>query len=778
MTTGHAPRSAPPAAAGPIGLARPRPDAPAKVRGSTRYAADRPGQRGVLHARLVLATRAHATITSIDTSAALAVPGVVAVLTAADLPIRAKGRDRSTHPLAGTEVAFAGHPVALVVATTVAAATDAAELVDVRLGALPVVVDPEAAMTAGLPLARVELAAEGDRTGSMDAQTHAGVGGGADDAIESEDLSANVIGRSRYHDGDVTAALASAAVVREGRFTTSWMHQGYLEPQACSAWVDADGDLVVETATQSVFGSRNEVSKALGIPSRHVRVIGTSLGGAFGGKWALFDSLVAAAALRLRRPVRLVLSRRDDFAATNPGQPFVTTIHLGTDGEGRFVGLEARIVADAGAFDEGTGESLAGVLVAGPYAWPAFDIRAYGVRTNRFGVGAFRAPTGPPMAMALETLIDEVAEELGIDPIDLRRRNLAEPGSTMVDGETWAGHGAAEVLDTLQASPIWRDRAKNPGAGDPGGASEGVGVALAYWPGATNAAAAACRMSPDGSVQVITGVADMSGVAGGFQAIVADVLGLGPDQVDIVYEGSASAPTTPGSGGSTVTYSVGRAIRAAAEATGRKLLEAAALELEIAVDDLELVGGAVRPRGAPGRAIPIAKLIRANNRAGRPPIEAHASTESPSLAPSVAGHVARVRVDRETGAVQVLADHVVQDVGRVLNPALVAGQQHGAAAQGVGWATLEALVHDGDGQLQSGTFMDYALPRAEDVRGLATTSVEVPAPDGPLGAKGIGEAPVIPAAAAIANAIAAATGLRLRDLPMTRRRVWEALADG
>jgi CO/xanthine dehydrogenase Mo-binding subunit len=377
------------------------------------------------------------------------------------------------------------------------------------------------------------------------------------------------------------------------------------------------------------------------------------------------------------------------------------------------------------------------------------------------------------MAMALETLLDEVAAELGIDPIDLRRRNIAEPGSPMVDGETWADHGAGEVLDALEASPVWSERLAERMA-----EGEGVGVALGYWPGATNAAAAACRMSPDGSVQVITGVADMSGVGGGFQAIVAEVLGIDPDQVDIVYEDSDAAPTAPGSGGSTITYSVGRAIREAAEAAARKLLEAAALELEIAVEDLELVGGAVRPKGTPGRAIPLAKLVRANNRAGRAPIEAQASTDSPSLAPSVAGHVARVRVDLETGAVSVLGDHVVQDVGRVLNPALVAGQQHGAAAMGVGWATLEALVHDDDGQLQTGTFLDYAIARADDVRGLATTSVEVPAPDGPLGAKGIGEAPVIPAAAAVANAIAAATGLRLRELPMTRRRVWEALHGG
>jgi CO/xanthine dehydrogenase Mo-binding subunit len=375
------------------------------------------------------------------------------------------------------------------------------------------------------------------------------------------------------------------------------------------------------------------------------------------------------------------------------------------------------------------------------------------------------------MCFALETLMDEVAQALHIDPIELRRRNLVKVGEAMVDGEErWPVHGATEVLDALEASPVWQGR----GTLDEG---EGVGVALGYWPGATNAAAAACKISADGSVQIITGVADMAGVSGGFQQIVADALGIDPDTVQIVYADSDAAPASPGSGGSTITYSAGRAIRRAAEDAGQHLLEAAALQLEISVDDLELVGGSVQPRGTPEKAIPIAKIVRANARAGRAPIEGQGRTDTPSLAPSVSGHVARVRVDRDTGAVTVLADHVVQDVGRVLNAALVEGQQHGAAAQGIGWATLEQLVHDANGQLLSGTFLDYAMPRAEDVGRLEVTSVEVPAADGPLGAKGIGEAPVIAGAAAVANAVADAVGLRLRDLPMTRPRVWRALAE-
>lgn len=766
-----------------VGAPRPRPDTPAKVRGATRYASDRP-IRGLLHARLVLAPRAHARIVSIEREAALAVPGVVAVLIAADLPLKGEGSDRLSRPLATSEVVFAGEPVALVVARTPQAAADGAELVEVRLQALPSVVDTEAAMVAASPLARVQLAEEGDRTGSMDAQTHAGVGGGGDESIDAEVLSDNVTGRYRYRDGDPLAALGRSAITREGTFSTSWIHQGYLEPQVCTAWLDDDDTLVLETSTQSLFSARSEVAKALGLSQRRVRAVGTPLGGGFGGKWPLFDTLAAAAAWKLRKPVRLAATRSEDFAAANPGQPLDSTIRVSADAEGRFTRLEARIVADTGAYEEGSAESLAGVLVAGPYTWPSFDVKAYGVRTNRFGVGAYRAPSAPQMCFALETLVDEVAEALGIDPIEIRRRNLVAAGGPMVDGETWPAHGATEVLDALEASAVWQGRTSRDGSNATSHATpddapnEGVGVALGYWPGATNAAAAACRVSPDGSVQVMTGVADMSGVAGGFQAIVADALGISQDLVQIVTLDSDAAPSSPGSGGSTITYSAGRAIRRAAEAVGERLLEAAALQLEIAVEDLELVNGSVQPRGTPEKAIQIAKLVRANARAGREPIEAQGRADVPSLAPSVSGHVVRVGVDRETGAVTVLADHVVQDVGRVLNAALVEGQQHGAAAQGIGWATMERLVHDGNGQLLTGTFLDYALPRAEDVGRLHVTSVEVPAPDGPLGAKGIGEAPVIAGAAAVANAIAAATGVRLRELPMTRPRVWRALNDG
>lgn len=750
-----------------VGTRRPRPDSEPKVRGRTRFAADRPVHR-VLHARLVLAPYAHARIEVIGRDAARAMPGVVAVLTAADLPFASTARDRLAEPLARHEVLFAGQPVALVVAETPAEAADAVEAVDVRFAPEGVVMDPEAAMIGGGPLVRREVGDDGPGP-TMGAATHAAVGGGGDDAeLLAERWSENVTGRYRHESGDARAALEAAAATVATRTSTSWVHQAHLETQACTAWLDEDDVLVVEASTQGSLSLRSDLANVLGRPVHTIRVVPTTLGGAFGAKWGLFEPLVAGAAIVLRRPVRLTLERREDQTAGNPAPGTRIDVRIGADGEGRFSALEATVVADAGAYEEFSAEELAAVLIAGPYAWPSYDIRSYGVRTNRVGTGAYRGPMAPQCAFALETAIDELAERLSVDPIELRRRNLAPEGTPMVDGEAWPRTGAAEVLDALADLPAWRGRRSLP-------RDEGVGVALGCWPGAKDSAAALCRISPDGSIQIVTGVVDMSGVAAGFVAIAAETIGLDPRQVEHVSIDTAAAPPAPGSGGSVITYSVGRAVRDAAEDARRGLIAAAAIQLEIAEDDLEIVDGAVRPRGTPDRAIPIAEVVRAHARAGRAPIVGRGATERPSLAPILAGTIAHVAVDVETGEVRLRSLHLAQDVGRALNPALIEAQLVGGAVQSIGWGLLEALVHDEAGQLLSATFLDYALPRAEHVPPIGMTIVEVPAADGPFGAKGVGEGPVIAGAAAIATAIAAATGVRLHELPMTAPRVWRAL---
>ena len=430
------------------------------------------------------------------------------------------------------------------------------------------------------------------------------------------------------------------------------------------------------------------------------------------------------------------------------------------------------MIVDRGSNADWGVEGATSLLVAGPYRWEAHDIRGYGVQTNRFTFGAYRAPGAPTAAFAVESLLDELAGRLDLDPLELRLQNAVVEGDVGVSGSRFPVIGAVEVLERIRDHPLWSERASLPDG-------EGVGVAAGYWPGATEPAAAVCRVDNDGTLTVVTSAVDMSGVDSGFVAIAAATFGLQPEHVRVVSADTATGPYAGASGGSKVTYTVGAAVLRAAGAAREKLLAAASEELEIAADDLEVVDGVVRAVGAPGRSITVQEVAaKAQRFGGRyEPIEGHGSSAQRRGAPAVAAHLAHVRVDRETGEVRLLRHVVAQDVGRALNPALVEGQMRGGATQGIGWALFEELAHDEHGQLTTGSFMDYAIPVAEQVPDIDTLIVEVPAPDGPFGAKGVGEAPVIAAAPAIANAVAAAVGVRLRQLPMTAPRVWAALRD-
>ena len=740
-------------------------DGEGKVRGTTRFAADLPVP-GLLHARLVLAAEAHGRIARIDAEGALGVPGVVAVLTAADLPIVSGVAGRSGQPLAREEVVFSGQPVAMVVAETEAAATDGVDAVIVEIEPLPAVLDLEGAMAPDAPLARVD-AAEGEAADVGAA--HAAVEG-ADEGGEDEELSANVAGRQRMAAGDAAAALANGGATAAGTFTTSWVHQGYLEPQVATAWLEPEGELVVSASTQGAFSTRQQIADLLGWSHDRVRVRPAPLGGAFGGKLMVADPLVAAATVRLGRPVRLALTRMEDFAAANPAPGQRLELEAGATADGRLTAVRGRVLLDRGANDEFGLEALGAMLAMGPYRWSARELSSYGVLTNRVGFGAYRAPAAAPAAFAIEALVDELAAELGLDPIELRLRNVLREGDTGPDGSPFPVFGAVECLERLREHPVWKRRGELPD-------DEGVGVALGWWPGGLEPAAASCRLDADGRLTVVTGAVDMSGTEMAFQTIAAESFGLPLESVRVVAGDTAQTPYAGMSGGSKVTYTVGRAVQRAAEGARERLLEVAATELEIAPEDLEVVDGEVRPVGSPDRALSIASLAAKVLSFGSPyvPVEGYAGVAQTSRAPGAAAHLAHVRVDRETGQVTIVRHVIAQDVGRALNPALVAGQLLGGVVQGVGWALLEELAYDGDGQLRTGSFVEYALPTIDRVPPIDLEIVEVPAPDGPFGAKGVGEPPVIAVAAAVANAIAAATGARLRELPMTPQRVWSAL---
>ena len=585
-----------------------------------------------------------------------------------------------------------------------------------------------------------------------------------------EELSGNVLDTVNRASGDAAAALDASDAVVTGTFRTPWVYQAYIEPQVSTAWLEPDGRLVVSTSTQGSFVTQKELARAFGLPLDRVRVVAEPLGGAFGGKFALVEPLVAGAALALKRPVRLALTRAEDFQATNPASAQVTHLRIGGRKDGTLTGIEARMIVDRGS-NAGWGvEGITSLLVAGPYRWEAHDLRGYGVQTNRFTFGAYRAPGAPTAAFAVESLLDQLATELGVDPVELRLKNAVVEGDVGVSGSPFPVIGAVQVLERIREHELWQKRDSLP-------AGEGIGLALGYWPGGNEPASAVCRVNSDGSMTVVTAAVDMSGVNSGFVTIAAEAFGLSPDRIRVVTADTDSGPYAGASGGSKITYTVGLAVQRAAEAARERLLAAASAELEIAPADLEVVDGVVRAVGAPDRSLTVEELATRTLRFGgrHEPIEGHGGSAQTRGAPSAAAHLAHVRVDPDTCEVELLGYAIAQDVGRALNPALVEGQMRGGVTQGIGWALYEELVHDEDGRLVTGSFMEYAIPLADRVPDIDTLIVEVPAPDGPFGAKGIGEAPVIAAAAAIANAVAAAIGVRLRELPMTAPRVWAAL---
>lgn len=747
-----------------IGRSLPRIDGPQKVAGLTRFAGD-VQLPGLLHARLVLSPHAHARIVRIDAEAARRLPGVVGVFGGRDLPLAVPDpSDRNRAPLAIDEVLFNGHPVVAVVASSEAIAEDAAALVAVEYEELPAAIDPETAMRADAPIVR-EKASGDDAALAMH---------GAEQGAQSVKgpLPPNVASTVEFTRGDVEAGLREADVVVERRYRTSIVHQGYLEPRAAVASLDAVGDVTVWTSVQALFFARAAVAEALGLPEHRVRVVAMPIGGGFGGKWVLLEPLAAALAVAVRRPVSVVLSRTEEFLATTPAPPSIFELTLGARRDGRLTALRARVVFDAGAYG-GAPVSIAALLLGGYYRVPNLLIRGYEVLTHKPGCGAYRAPGAPQASFAIESAMDELAGRLGIDPLELRLQNAVAEGDPMPNGRPWPRIGLRECLERLR-------NARDAGKRSREGASRGVGLAVGGWVGGVEPSSAVCRLNKDGSLSVIVGAVDLSGTSTGFAQIAAEAFGLPVDAVQVINADTDTAPYAGSSGGSKITYTVGAAVKLAAEDARWQLLQTAASHVEAAPEDLEIVDRHVRVRGAPDRGVPIRELARMSMEFGAryAPVFGRGSVATVKRAPGFAVHLAEVEVEPDSGRVHVVRQLVVQDVGRAINPAAIEGQIRGAVAQGVGWALLERMAYDESGRLQSATLMDYALPAVEQVPAVDVVLVEVPSELGPFGAKGVGEPPVVGAAAAIANAVADATGQRFTELPITSEAVVRATGAG
>jgi len=747
-----------------VGRSLPRIDGEDKITGRTRFAADREA-RGLLHARLLLSPYAHARIRRLPTAAALAVPGVVRVFAADDLPFGEESPNaRGRCLLARGEVRYAGEPVAVVVAESDAAAADGLERLTAgaEYDPLPAVVDPEAAADPAAPLVQPQLAGK-----SSEGSLHAALKVEDDDGGKGARAS-NVTSRVRFARGDIAAGLREADLVIGRRFRTSTVHQAYIEPHATIAEYDpAERRLTLWTATQGLFYVRENVASVLGLPQSSVRVVPLPVGGGFGAKILLLEPLAGALAMVLARPVRLVLTRSDEFRTGTPAPQSIMDLRLGARRDGSLIALEARLVFDAGALP-GAPVSIAALLLGGSYRIPHLDVQGYEVLTHKPPNGAYRAPGATQSTFALESAVDELARALGHDPIELRLRNASQGGDPMPNGEPWPRIGLREVLQAAREDPLWRSRAP---------ARRGVGAAVGGWLGGLEPASACVRLNTDGTVQVIVGSVDISGTATGLTQIAAEVLGIPAARVRLAAADSDTAPASGMSGGSKITYTVGGAVERAAADARRQLIRLAARRLEAAEGDLEIVDGMVRVRGVPSRAMAVADLARLTSGfgAGQPPIFGVASEAIVQRAPAFGAHIARVQVDPDSGSVRVLEYAVAQDVGRAINPAAVRGQIHGGVAQGIGWALLERMAYDDHGSLATGSLLDYALPRSSDVPPIRVTLIEVPSQQGPFGAKGVGEPPVVPVSGAIANAITDAIGVRLEQLPIIPEAVVAAL---
>lgn len=747
-----------------LGKARKLVDGVEKVTGRARYAGD-VSLPGMLHGKLALSLFAHARITRIDTAAARKIPGVVAVLTADDLPTRNRQpSSRQTTTLAREVVRYRGEPVALVLATSLAAAEDGVAALQIDYEPLPAPVTAEAALDPAAPVIWPQGAPKADTDLTA---AHAAVSRGEE---QSDHVASNIHEQKRFSRGDALAALATAEVVVAGTYRTAIVHQGYLEPHAVVADIEpVRKHITLYTSTQGQFGVRDQVARLLRLRTSQVTVVPMTVGGGFGAKYGILDPLAAAAALAVGRPVRIVLDRSEDFLTTTPSPASTITIKLGATREGVLTAIVAEMVIDNGVYPFTLG-GIMSTLLGGYYRCPNVQIDVVEVLTHKPQAGAYRAPGAPQVTFALESSIDELARRLELDPLELRLRNAATTGDPMGNNDPWPSIGLRQVLEAAANHPLWRER--TPGSG--------VGLAIGGWPCGMSPAAAVCRVDTDGIVRVHVGSVDISGVNSSFVLVAAEILGVPPEQVEIVAGDTRSGPFAGPSGGSQITYSVAGAVAAAAQEARRQLLEVAADMLEARIDDLDLRDGAIHVRGLPGRTLPIGEVARrAQEQQGGPgPIVGEGRTAPAENAPGFVAHIVQVTVDHETGRVQPLRYVAIQDVGFPLNPLMVEGQIHGGAVQGIGWGLHEALRYDENGELLTASLMDYTLPRAADVPSIETVLVTNPAPNGPFGARGVGEPPITAGAAALANAIRDATGARIYELPMRDEVVWRAMQKG
>ncbi|MDE2787903.1 MAG: xanthine dehydrogenase family protein molybdopterin-binding subunit [Chloroflexota bacterium] len=725
----------------------PRVDAYDKVTGRAAYASD-VYLPGMLACKLLPSTRNHARIVRLDTSKAESHPGVRCVVTGTDFPnIRyGSGALRDRYVMPREVVNFVGEPIAAVAADDEATAQEAIELIEVEYEDMPAVVNPLSAMGTDAATVHPEL------------EEYEGYG---------FTLGHNVSTLLDADRGDVDQAFRDADVVVEDVYRSQGINQGFLEPMACVADVEANGRLVVYASTQGPYQIRAALAGALEIPVSRIRVVPMELGGGFGAKLRLaFEAFPALLAMKTGRPVKLVNTREEVFTMNGPRLPVTNYIRSGVMHDGTIVAREAYTIFDVGAYlgagpNSGIGHGI------GAYNVPNFRLRSYGVYTNKIYVGSYRASGVADMTFAVESHMDRIAHEIGMDPYDLRVKNALREGDVSVSGAVVPTNGLMETLEAIKEKIGWPRDLED---------GHGVGLALCEWRSGSGPSTASISVNDDGTVSLLTGSVDISGSDTSLAAIAAEALGIPMDKVIVAKRDTDLAPYTGQSGGSRIVYSQGTAVQRAAEDTVQKLTALAAERLGVPEDALGCEDGRIYVMDNEPQGLTFAQLAAASITSRGGPIIGTAALSSMPYTPVFAAQAAEVKVDRQTGQVKLLRYIQAQDVGTAINPMAVEGQLDGGVVQGIGRALTEDQQFDPEtGAVRNPSLASYLMPLAIDLPELENVLINVPAPDGPFGARAVAEPPGFGPPAAIANAVYDAVGVRVKELPLSGERVLAAL---
>ena len=729
-----------------------------KVTGRAQYGADIK-LPGMLIGAVVRSPYAHAKIKSIDTSEAEKMDGVFAVMTAKDLPrlgdvVRGNSEESgsekhlSENVMAFDKVLYKGHVVAGVAAKDQNTAFEAAKKIKVDYEILKPVINVDQAMAKDAPILHQDYSS--DHLGKK---------------VKNSNIAAHV----RHENGDIDKGFKESDLVIEKEVDMQTVHQGYIEPHSGTAVWDEEDRVKVWTSTQGSFTVRDSVSKVLDLDVSRVKVTPMEIGGGFGGKIPIYlEPISAVLSKKTRRPVKTMMSRTDVFDATGPGPGGKVKVKIGIDSEGKILAAYADIRLEAGAYPEAFIEAAA-KCVFSCYDVPSMKIDAYDVVVNKPSSAPYRAPASPQVAFATETVIDEICNIKGYDPIDFRLNNVAEKGTRTALGPKYRTIGLKECLEAAKESDHWKSELdSNPKTGK----KRGRGIASGYWFNIGFKSSVNLSLNPDGKVALIEGSTDIGGSRASIAMQAAEVLGIPAEDVRPSVVDTDSIGITDVTGGSRTTYATGYAAYNAAHKLIEEIIEKAALKWDINKDQIEYSDGVVRSKTDSELKMTLKEI--ADDPPGGP-IVSSASVDLEEAGVGFAVHIADLEIDEETGKTDVVNYTAIQDVGKAIHPSYVEGQMQGGAAQGIGWALNEEYFMSDDGVMLNSSYLDYRMPIALDLPMINTIMVEVPSEEHPYGVRGVGEPPIVPPVPAIGNAINDALGLRLLSTPMKPSRITEAL---